>query len=117
MKCKSLVKLSSVLVLTILIVCVSVYAFNAYCTASESACRATGSVNGHGLFNGGYSVTANVDGDFKRKANNFVNGALVSVSAVVDHEDGDCIDGRSTASISGWDANGQHHAKWDDADF
>ena len=117
MKTKALVKLSSVLVLTILVVCVSVYAFNAYCTASESACRATGSVNGHGLFNGAYSVTANVDGDFERKANNFANGALVSVSAVKDLADGDCDDGGATASISGWDANGQHHAKWDDANF
>ena len=117
MKTKALVKLSSVLVLAILIVCVSVYAYNDYCTANEDACKATASANGYALFNGSYSLSANVDGDVQRKANDFANGAIVSVSVLRDHADGDCAEGSSSASIHGWDANGQHHAAWDDANF
>ena len=116
MKLKPLVLLSSFLVLTILIVCVSVYAYNAYCTASLSACRATGSVNNSGLFNGSYTVSARVDGHQNGTHGNFADEA-VSRSAVVDRPDGSCSSGSAYASVSGVDAQGRHHHRSDDAAF
>lgn len=115
MKTKSLVLLSSLLVLTMLIVSVSVYAYNAYCTASSSACRATASVNGYGLVNGSYSVRARVDNDVDRDGGAFANGNNLSDSAVVDLDS--CGSGSAYASVSGFDANGNFHSKSDSASF
>ena len=86
MKTKSLVMLSSFLVLSMLIVCVSVHAYNAYTTASESSCRATASVNGYGLVNGSYSVSARVDNAAEQDGGAFVNGNNLSDSAEEDQQ-------------------------------
>lgn len=117
MNLKVLVTLSSLVVLTVLVVCVSVYAYNAYCTANGSTCRATASINGYGLFNGQYSVSATVDGQNDNDGDHFPVGFNVWDSAVKDLADGDCVEGSSSASVSGFDGSGQFHSKWDDADF
>ena len=118
MKSKVLVALGS-LALAILIVCVSVYAFNAHCTANEAACRTTSSGNGWGLFNGSYALRAQVGDDLQHKAGGFVNGQDFSDSAIADKDDGDCSagDGSASASVSGLDAQGNIHHKNDSANF
>ncbi len=62
MKSKRLVMLSSLLVLTTFIICVSVYAYNAYCSKSVSnnKLEIKSSMNNTGLDNGYYSVHARV---------------------------------------------------------
>ena len=116
MKLKSLVMLSGFVVLTILIVCVSVYSYNAYCSASLQGCSASASGNGWGLFNGSYTVSARVDGHQNGASGNFANQA-VSRSAVVDRPDGSCSSGSAYASVSGVDAQGRSHHRSDNAAF
>ena len=115
MKLKFSVMLCSSIVISILVVCISVYAFNAFCTADENTCRATASVNGWGLVNGYYSVRARVDNVVDQDGAAFANGNNLSDSAVVDLES--CSSGSAYASVSGFDANGNFHAKSDDAAF
>ena len=116
MKSKVLVTLGS-LVLVTLIVCVSVYAYNAYCTASESSCSTTASGNGWGLFNGYYKLSATVGGDSQTKTAGFANGQDFSDTASA-HEDGcESGDGSASASVTGWDAQGNIHHKNDSASF
>ena len=115
MQLKPFVILSSFLLLAILIVCVSAYAFSAFCTANEDTCRATASVNGWGLVNGSYSVSARVDNVVDQDGGAFANGNNLSDSAVVDLDS--CSSGSAYASVSGYDANGNFHSKNDDAGF
>lgn len=80
MKLKTLVMLSSFLVLTTVIVCVSVYAYNAYAFASASSGGA--GCNGWGLWNGTYSVMVKIDGQLleadDHKHGSYHNGNLLS---------------------------------------
>ena len=115
MKLKVSVMLCSSVVISILFVCVSVYAFNAFCTADENTCRATASVNSWGLLHGNYSVRARVDGVVDEDGGAFANGNNLSDSAVVDLDS--CSSGSAYASVSGFDANGNFHSKSDDAAF
>ena len=115
MKLKKLVMLSSFLVLTVLFVCVSVYAYNAYCTASKAACRATASANGYGLFNGNYTVYARVDSTTDQDGGSFAIGNNLSDSAIVDLDS--CSDGSAYASVSGYDANNNFYSMEDNDAF
>ncbi len=117
MKLKSLVMLSGFVVLTILIVCVSVYSYNAYCSASLQGCSASASGNGWGLFNGYYYLHAKVGSDSETKTAGFANGQNFSDTASA-HEDG-CGpgDGYASASVTGTDAQGNIHHKNDSASF
>lgn len=116
MKCKTLVMFSSFLVLVIGIVCVSVYAYNAYCTANADTCRATASINNYALFDGSYSLYARVDSESDADHDDFADNR-VSTSVVVDREDGSCSSGSAYASVSGFDAQGRPHHKSDSASF
>ena len=70
MKLKALVMLSGFLVLTTLIVCVSVYAYNAYANASSS----DGGCNGWGLWNGTFGVVVRIDGNVPEPREDHQNG-------------------------------------------
>ena len=107
---------SSFLVLATLIVCVSVYAYNAYCTANVDKCKATASVNNYALFDGSYSLYARVDSESDSDHDDFADDR-VSTSVVVDREDGTCSSGSAYASVSGFDAQGRPHRKSDSASF
>lgn len=98
--------LVSLLVIAMLIVSVSVYAYNAYVTVSASSCRATASVNAWGLRNGSYVIAATVDEETRRFGNSFANGNTVSDSRVV--EQTECVKGSAYAGVEGYDNNGRH---------
>ena len=115
MKTKSLVMLGSFLVLAMLIVSVSVYAYNAYVTVSASSCKATASVNAWGLRNGSYVIAATVDEVTNRFGNSFANGNTVSDSRVVDESV--CAKGSAYAGVEGYDNNGRHLWKSDSDSF
>lgn len=115
MKLKVLVMMGSLLVLTIL----SVYAYNAYCTASQSACRTTASGNGWGLFDGYYYLYAKVAEKSQTKSAGFADGRDFSDSAIAKKDSGDCSegDGDAEARVTGTDIHGRHHRREDDAEF
>ena len=109
MKLKALVVLGSFLMLTALIVCVSVYAYNAY--GSKSIDNANqevtmyASVNGWGLLgldDGVYSMSAKVGSSENRVDDvRYANGNLVSTTI---SETGPIEKkGESHAYINGWD--------------
>ena len=115
MKLNVFVMMGSLLVLTI----VSVYAYNAYCTANLDGCRTTASGNGWGLFDGYYDLYAKVAEKTDHKFGGFADGRNFSDSAVADKEDGDCSDGdgEARARVTGRDVHGNHHRAEDDAEF
>ena len=118
MKLKTLVTFSSLFVLAILVICASVYAYNAYCTASESACRATASVNNFGLVEGSYTVSARVDQVVRGDHDSFADGEPISLSAIAKVPAGeDCVEGSAYASVSGFDAQDRPHHTDDSASF
>ena len=117
MKTKSLVMLGSFLVFTALIVCVSVYSYNAYCAASQLGCSTSASGNGWGLFNGYYYLHAKVGSDTETKTAGFANGQNFSDTASA-HEPGcGSGDGYAEARVTGFDAHGNVHHKNDTASF
>ena len=104
MKLKALVMLSSSLVLTVLIVCVSVYAYNAYATASSSGGSA--SVNGWALVSGTYSVLVKIDDVVEdHKHGPYQNGNNLSESATAPNPNDRKV--YSEAYISGMDGGNQ----------
>ena len=117
MQLKPFVILSSFLLLTILVVCVSVYAFNAHCTASRDGCSATASANGWGLFNGYYNLYARVGGDTDHKSGGFANGQNFSDTASASASECQEGEGSASASVTGTDAQGRIHHRNDAASF
>ena len=117
MKLKALVMLGSFLVLTTLIVCVSVYSYNAYCSASLLGCSTSASGNGWGLFNGYYTLSARVGNNSTTKTGGFANGQNFSDTASASAPDCQEGDGSASASVTGTDAQGNIHHKNDAAGF
>lgn len=117
MKLKTLVTLSSLFVFVILVVCVSVYAYNAYCTASLSDCSATASANNYGLIDGGYDVFASVGDDKDNDSGAFADGDPISDSVSASEDGCQENDGFAVATIHGTDFEDRFHVKRDSANF
>ena len=117
MKLKTLITYSSLFVFVILVVCVSVYAYNAYCAAKLSSCSATASANSYGLIDGGYDVFASVGDDEDNDGGAFADGELISDSVSASQADCDEGDGFSVATIHGTDFEDRFHVKRDSANF
>ena len=117
MRLKALVMFSSFLVLTTLIVCVSVYAYNAYCTADIDACSASASANNYGLVDGGYDVYAEVGDNENNDGGAFADGELISTSVSASEADCEEGDGFAVATIHGTDFEDRFYVKRDSARF
>ena len=117
MKLKTLITYSSLFVFVILVVCVSVYAYNAYCTAKLSDCSATASANSYGLIDGGYDVFASVGDDEDNDGGAFADGELISDSVSASQADCEEGDGFAVATIHGTDFEDRFHVKRDSANF
>ena len=119
MKFKTLVMLSSFLVLTTLIVCVSVYAYNAHAYANSSSGGA--GCNAWGLINGTYSVMVKIDGEIPEprhehhKHGEYGNGNNLSKGVSASHNNQEVY---AEAYVSGMDPQaGEGRSKTDFATY
>lgn len=106
-----LIGLSIFLVLT-LIVCVSVYAFNAsaYKNVSKGMLFITGSMNNHGLDNGYFSVHARIAPPGTTVSRSYgpqnYNHAVTAIGSA-------SLGGYASAYVDGYDSNQTFHSRYD----
>lgn len=112
MKTKSLVMLGSFLAITILIVGVTAYAYNAYCVASTNSQTVTmsASVNNWGLDNGYYLLKARVGADQIQESDPYGDN---EISRSLSRTGNVNLSGFAKAHVTGWDGQGNLHSMTD----
>lgn len=113
MRLKTLVMLSSFLVLGSFIVCVSVYAYNAYATKNVNlgSVALSGNSNNSNLDDGYMTAYARVGTDSHLK-NEFYDGEDISLSVL--KSGSVSLSGYASGYVYGYDSNGSFQSKFDD---
>ena len=109
MKLKLLVMMSSIVLLAFFIVCVSTYAYNAYCSMAYNhltgVLKMNAAMNNHGLVNGNYVIHVKVTAPGTTRASSYGTQQLSrSLTATGSGSNG----GYASAFVNGYDAIGQY---------